>query len=137
MRNVKQHIEDVEIPVIEITEGWAAEDCKNVDQCNDAFAFLMSAVAGIEFQIDMELIKPESIRDLTWMAKARCALKFKKAALQIVQQRRAIISSEEQRVFQSRRDAKLLDHIWSVVPKSQFMDWIKGSGLMSETQDAA
>jgi hypothetical protein len=137
VRNVKQHIEDIEIPVIEITEGWAAEDCKTLDQCDDAFAYLMSAVAGIEFQIDMEATKPETSQDKAWLARAKCALKFKRAALQIVNQRRAVINAEASRAFQSRRDSKLLQHIRSIVPDHQFMDWIRGSGIAHETQDAA
>lgn len=137
MRDVVQHIPDVEIPIIEISDGWAAEDCNTTEQCNDAFAYLMSAVAGIEYQIDMELTKPKERQDLVWMAKAKCALKFKKTALQIINQKRSVISSEADREFKDRRDRKLLEYIRSVVPGETFLNWIRASGISNDMKDAA
>lgn len=64
-----QHI-DIEIPVIEITEGWAAAAVQTRKECDDAFAYLMSACAQIEFQIDTELTKPKGHQDFHWLARA-------------------------------------------------------------------
>lgn len=128
-REVVQHIDDIEIPVIEITAGWAAEDCKTIEQCNDAFAYLMAAVAGIEFQIDMELIKPKPAQDRVWLARASCALKYKRAALQIVNQKRGIINQDADRAFKERRDGKLLAYVRSVTPEHQFLEWLRASGI--------
>lgn len=135
MRDVIQHIDDVEIPIIEITDGWAADSVKTREECNDAFAYLMAACAGIEFQIDTELAKPKPNWDLNWLARARCALKFKKAALQIVQVRRSMIAEEIKEARKRERDTKLLEYIRSMVPDRQFLDWLRGSGVGSIEAD--
>lgn len=136
-REVIQHIDDIEIPVIEITDGWAAESVKTREECNDAFAYLMSACAGIEFQIDTELTKPKTHQDLLWLAKAKCALKYKKAALQIVNQRRSAIGEIEERAWRQRRDSKLLEYIRSVTPDRQFIEWIRASGISADFAEAS
>lgn len=129
MRTAVQHIDDIEIPIIEITEGWAAEDCKTRERCDDAFAYLMSAVAGIEYQIDMELTKPKPQQDREWIAKASCALKYKRAALQIVNQQRSVINAAETREWSGRRDARLLEFIRANVTDAQFLEWVRASGV--------
>lgn len=128
-RSVIQHIDDIEIPVIEITEGWSAESCTTKEQCDDAFSYLMSACAGIEYQIDVEFTKPKSQQDVLWLAKARCALKYKKAALQIVQHRRSTIGDAEKRAWQDSQDRRLLTYIRSVVPDHQFLEWIRANDV--------
>jgi hypothetical protein len=137
MRDVVQHIDDIEIPIIEITEGWTAESVKTRKDCDDAFSFLMSACAGIEYQIDMETSKPKTHWDNPWLAKARCALKYKKAALQIVNQRRSIINTADDRAWKDSRDRKLLEYIRGVVPDRQFIEWIRASGVGQIEHDQA
>lgn len=132
-----QHIEEIEIPVIEITEGWAASSVKTLEEANDAFSYLMSACAGIEFQIDMELTKPKSSWDEQWLARAKCALKYKKAALQIVNQRRSVINEADKRKWQDNRDRKLLEYIRANVPDRTFLEWIRASGISSEIDTEA
>ena len=111
-----QHLEDIFIPVIEITEGWAAADCATTADCDDAFAYLMAAVAGIELQIDLEALKPVADQRGEWLAKAKCALKYKKAALQIVTHRRSAINAKERAARQATDDATLLHHVRAALP---------------------
>lgn len=127
MRESIQHIEDIEIPTIEITEGWAAASVNSQKDCDDAFAYLMSACAQIEFQIDTELTKPKNFQDLNWIARANCALKYKKAALQIVNQRRSSINAAAKQVAHDTRNQRLLEHIRASVPDETFMKWIRES----------
>lgn len=136
-RQAVQHIDDIEIPVIEITEGWDAEKVTTRQECNDAFSYLMSACAQIEFQIDVELTKPKSHQDDLWIARAKCALKYKKAALQIVQQRRSTISTAEERAWKERRDGRLLEYIRGIVPDHQFLEWVRASDIGSSEPPAA
>lgn len=138
-REIVQHIEDIEIPVIEITEGWPASSVKSAQDCDDAFAYLMSACAQIEFQIDTELAKPKSFQDQNWIARANCALKYKKAALQIVNQRRSAINAAFRQAQQNNRDRKLLEHIRANVPDATFMNWVRESSCndASQLEDAA
>ncbi|WLB14791.1 hypothetical protein QIH87_50130 (plasmid) [Bradyrhizobium elkanii] len=131
-RDIVQHIDDIQIPDIEITEGWAAKDVHSPADCDDAFAYLMSAIAQIEFQIDIELTKPKSVQDQVWTARARCALKYKRAALQIVQQRRGYIAEADKRSRQEARDRKLLEYIRAVVPDRQFLEWVRASNIEAD-----
>jgi hypothetical protein len=137
VRQVVQHIDDIDIPIIEITEGWPAESVQTRKNCDDAFAYLMSACAGIEYQIDMEISKPKTRWDNVWLAKARCALKYKKAALQIVNQRRAVINDAETRIWKDSRDRKLLEYIRAVVPNHQFLEWLRASGVAADADPEA
>lgn len=136
-REIIQHIDNIEIPTIEITEGWAANSVASKKDCDDAFAYLMSACAGIEFQIDMELSKAKGAWDSVWLAKARCALKYKKAALSIVQTKRGYINESEKREWQDSRDRNLLEHIRKNVTDETFLGWVRNSGLNEPERVAA
>ena len=120
-----QHLPDIVIPVIEITEGWAAKDCVTHADCDDAFAYLMAACAQIEYQIDIELAKPKGHQAEIWLAKARCALKFKKAALQIVNQKRSAINEADKTAARNTHHNRLLEVIRASVPDDQFMAWLR------------
>lgn len=130
-RQSVQHIEDIEIPVIEITESWAAESVQTPKDCDDAFAYLMSACAQIEFQIDTELTKPKNFQDVNWLARANCALKYKKAALQIVNQRRSQINLAAKIAAHNTQNQKLLEFIRANVSDEQFMRWIRQCNALS------
>lgn len=133
MRNIPQKIDDIEIPDIQIDEGWPVSDVKTIEDCDDAYAFLMSACAAIEYSIDIEDAKPEHMRDLHWRARAKCALKYKKAALGIVTATRSKIKSQKQ----DERDKVLLNFIRSRVSDAQFFHWIEASGCNKILDDAA
>lgn len=125
-----QSLPDIEIPDIEIDQGWSVSEIETVQDCDDAFAFLMSASAAIEYSIDMELLKPEAQRRGEWMARAKCALKYKKAALSIVNQKRGRLNKEEDIATQNQRDRVLLEFIRQRVSDEQFLEWVKGSGAL-------
>ncbi|MHC1549438.1 hypothetical protein [Phyllobacterium sp. K27] len=132
-----QHLDDIDIPDIEITEGWPVSDIKTIDDCNDAFAYLMSACASIEYQIDMAQAAHVSKQDAVWIARARCALKYKKAALQIVGFKRGSIGAEETKAFQRERDRALLTYIRSVVPQHEFLEWVRASNVSGIAREVA
>jgi hypothetical protein len=127
-----QHLDDIEIPIIEIGPGWAAESVKTDQDCDDAFAYLMSAVAQIEYQLDMEDAKLLAHQNREWLARAKCALKYKKAALQIVNQRRSRINENGKRAWQDSRDRRLLEYIRKIVPDTAFIEWVKASNCDKE-----
>ena len=89
MKEDIQHLSDIEIPDIEIDKGWPVSDVQTINDCDDAFALLMSAVAKIEFDIEVETLKPKNQQDGLWLAKARCALKYNKG-LELISQFRAL-----------------------------------------------
>lgn len=132
-----QHIDDIEIPDIEITRGWIAADCKSLDDCDDAFAYLTAAIAQIEFQIEVEEMKLEPQRDLMWLARARCALRYKKGALNIVNTRRSRLIAQAKKEAQQEKDRVLLRHIRTSVPEAQYREWVRASGCEEFDLDAA
>lgn len=123
-----QHLGDIEIPDIEIETGWAVSEIATIDDCNDAFALLMSTIAQIEYQIDAVELGVEQRPD-EWLIKAKCALKYKKAAIQIVSHKRGSIHREADREFQRGRDQTLLHYIRDVVPEHDFLEWVRASGV--------
>jgi hypothetical protein len=132
--NVKtvQHLDDIEIPIIEIEPGWAADSVKTDQDCDNAFAYLVSAVAQIEYQIDFEDSKLLAHQNKEWLARAKCALKYKKAALQIVNLRRGRINQEAKRAWQDSKDRRLLEYIRKIVPDATFLEWVKASNCDGE-----
>lgn len=127
-KDIPQHMDDIVIPDIEIDAGWPVSDVKTLDDCDDAYAYLMSACAAIEYDIEMEAVKPILQRDDEWAARARCALKYKKAALGIVSVKRGRFNDEKRREVGNVRDRTLLEYIRTHVPNDQFLDWIVASG---------
>lgn len=122
-------LETITIPDIEITYGWAVSEVETLDDCDDAFAHLMASVAEIEYQIDQHNLGIVISPDPTWKARANRALKYKKAALQIIGYKRAELNLKARQDFQNKRDRALLDYIKSVTPHPQFHAWVIGSGV--------
>ncbi len=137
MNMAPQNLGDIEIPDIEIDAGWPVSDSKTIEDCDDAFAFLMSAVASIEYALDVEMIKKVADQDLQWMARARCALKYKKAALSIINIKRGRISNDAKRERQNRADRILLDYIRDQVSVDDFKKWVNESGIKNLDEVAA
>jgi len=113
---------DIEIPVIEITDGWPVSDIETIADCEDAFAYLTGALAGIEYQIEAEGFKPLAEQRGEWVARAKSALRFKKAALSIVQLRRSTITRKIEAEARERRDTELLAFIRDALPAG---DWLR------------
>ena len=76
-------------------------------------------------------LKPKNQQDGLWLAKARCALKYKKAALQIVNFARGRIADEEKRRKHNTQDRILLEYIRKVTPNEMFMQWVRESDCAS------
>jgi len=108
---------DIEIPDLEITEGWSVSEVATLQDCEDAHNYLVGAIAGIEYQIDAEGFKPLAEQRGEWVARAKSALRYKKAALNIVQNKRGTLNEQ-------RREAGLLAFIRSVVPPEQWLAWV-------------
>jgi hypothetical protein len=110
-------LDDIEIPEIEITDGWPVRDVQTLEDCEEANAYLVAAIAGIEYQIEVEGFKPLSEQRGPWLGSAKSALRFKKAALNIVVQKRGALNEK-------RREEGLLAFIRSTVPPQQWLAWV-------------
>ncbi|MEO1108300.1 MAG: hypothetical protein AAFX90_10290 [Pseudomonadota bacterium] len=76
----------IEIPIIEICDGWTVDDIETEDDCDDAFALLTKIVAGIETKMD--ILEAQDQKLTAGYIKAKAALRYKKAALAIVNTKR-------------------------------------------------
>jgi hypothetical protein len=86
--------------VLMVDDGWSTNDLPNVTACDAAQAVLSQAIAKIESGL-ATAIKHAATRSLdpNWFKRARAAMKMKRAALEVVQKRRAeLLLSEKQEV---------------------------------------
>lgn len=135
-----QNLPDIEIPDIEISEGWFVSEVETIQDCDDAFAYLTSACAAIEAQIESETLRPVAEQRGAWMVSAKAAFRFKKAALQIVQQKRGAIHAAMNIKASQTGDRALLAFIRSTVPAAQWLAWVtahNAAAYPAEKSDAA
>lgn len=126
-----QHLDDIEIPDIEIAEGWPVSDILTLDDCDDAFAYLTAAIATIELQIDSEGFKPLAMQRGEWVARAKAALRYKRGALAIVNTKRSRINTATNIATASTAERAMLEFIKSCVPAKQWLEWVTAANAPS------
>jgi hypothetical protein len=130
-----QDLDDIIVPDIEIAEGWAVSEIETPEDCDDAFSYLMAAVAEIEYRLEMKDLGVVVSQDPTWPPRARRALKYKKAALQLVGHKRGRIERASRQADQSAQDRRLIEHIRASVSPLQFRTWLFELGLVSKSDE--
>lgn len=113
---------DVDVPLIEISDGWTVEDLRTQDDCDDAFAVLTGVICSIEAQIEKA---QEDGRDSgEWYRRLKGALRWKKAALSVVQTKRGQISRRDRAATHAEnikrekdRNARLAAEFLRLFPK--------------------
>lgn len=120
MTTEPQHLDEIIIPDIEIQDGWPVSEIATIEDCDDAYALLMAAVAEIEYELELKDLGVCKFADPTWPARARRAMKYKRAALQIVGYKRGQIMEARRRDLQMTRDQALLEHVKASLPAHQF-----------------
>lgn len=119
-----QHLE-IEIPEIEITRGWPVSEISSIEECDEAFAYLMAACAEIERDLDLfELEEVLSYEKKVWQANAKAALKYKKAALAIVDRIRGRLLRTERTKEAEEYKQQLINFIRREVGDEQMGKWI-------------
>ncbi|WP_299949114.1 hypothetical protein [uncultured Ruegeria sp.] len=85
--------DDIEIPIIEINDGWTVDDVITENDCDDAFALLTSIVAAIEERMD--ILDAQGEKQSIQYIKAKAALRYKRAALNIVNIKRGRLKRQQ------------------------------------------
>jgi hypothetical protein len=105
---------------LRVDRDWPVEDLQTCEECDEARLVLTEAIA----QIEEQLLEAKERLDTTgeyapgeWYRRARTALRYKKAALQAVQNRRAQIRQGQKEKAQQTRDRMLLDLIREKYPE--------------------
>lgn len=74
-----------------IEDGWFVDDLASIEECSAAETTLLLAIASTEGQLEDE---GRVLRDEIWARRARGAVRYKRAALHAVQQRRSDLRQE-------------------------------------------
>ena len=116
----------ISIPTIIITDDWTVDDIETEDDCDDAFAVLTAICVSIEAKMDDLAMQGKELS--VEHKKAKAALRWKKAALQVVQSKRGKINRKFKQVEQATLDRRIiayframhpnefhrgLDHVWA------------------------
>jgi hypothetical protein len=115
---------DIEIPIIEITKDWTVDDIQTLDDCDDAHAYLTGAVCSIEDKIEaaIELGTDAGIG----FRRLKRALRWKKAALNVVQTKRGKITRALKKVETKEHEKRIINRMRDMFPK-EFASIIKHS----------
>jgi len=108
--------DDIIIPTIMITRGWPVDDVETEDDCDDAFAYLTGAVVAIEALMDELSMRDEE--KTHGYIRLKAALRWKKAALNIVNSKRSKINRAKSREIEAARAKRtdILDVIRRIAP---------------------
>ena len=94
--------EDIYVPIIEITGGWTVDEIENEDDCDDAFAVLTAIIVSIEAKL--ETLEMEGLEKSESYIKTKSALRWKKAALSVVNNKRGRFKRQINEAFQKSND---------------------------------
>lgn len=86
--------DEIQVPVIMITDDWSVDDIETEDDCDDAFAILTAQTARIEEKMDR--LESENQKFSEDYRKTKAALRWKKAALQVISTKRGRINRAKQ-----------------------------------------
>lgn len=107
--------DEIEVPVISITDGWDVDDIQTEDDCDDAFAVLTAMVVSIEARMDdLAMLGNELSVDYK---RAKSALRWKKAALSVVNTKRGQIRRREKDAADASQTQKVIDYFRAVHPE--------------------
>lgn len=126
LTNAKTAETKTQQPEIEvyITDEWRVSDLRTLDDCTKARDHLTGIIAAIEHRIASTKL------DYSDYAKARTALRWKKRALQLVQEKHGVLAREARRSIQDSRDRQLLALIKALYPN----EFAKAAAVFKESE---
>ena len=107
--------DDIQVPVIEICNGWTVDEIETFDDCDDAFAVLTGLVASIECRMD-ELAE-QGLELSAEHRHAKRALRWKKAALSVVNTKRSRLSRKQKESKEESINQRILNFIAAAHPE--------------------
>ncbi len=103
-----------EIPIIFITDTWTVDDIKTEDDCDDAHALLTAVIVSIEAHMDDLEIKGQSVS--VEYKRAKMALRWKKAAMAVVNVKRGQINRSRAEAVSNDRNARIIRYFMAMHP---------------------
>jgi hypothetical protein len=101
--------DEIEVPVIEICDGWTVDDIETENDCDDAFAVLTALVVSIEARMDDLAIAGKELS--VDYKRAKSALRWKKAALSVVGIKRGKIKRQVSAMEEKDRNDRIIRYI--------------------------
>ena len=101
--------DDIRVPIIEITAGWTVDEIETEDDCDDAFAVLTAIIVGIEAKLDT--LEMENLAKSESFIKTKGALRWKRAALAVVNTKRGKIKRQMNEAFQKSNSERILKYV--------------------------
>jgi hypothetical protein len=107
--------DEIQVPIIEITDGWTVDEIETEDDCDDAFAVLTAMVVGIEARMDDLAIEGQELS----VAYKRCksALRWKKAGLSVIGIKRGKINRAKKEAREDDRNKRVIDYFYAMHPE--------------------
>ena len=103
-----------EIPIIFITEDWPIDDVTTEDDCDDAFAVLTALIVSIEARMDD--LEIQGLAVSVEYKRAKSALRWKKAAMQMVNNKRGQINRVRADAIQTDRRERVMKYFAAMHP---------------------
>ncbi|MEH7827651.1 hypothetical protein [Gemmobacter denitrificans] len=104
----------VEIPTIYITDDWTVDDIHTEDDCDDAHALLTALIVSIEARMDDLEIAGEALS--IDYKRCKSALRWKKAAMQVVNTKRGKLNRLRQEQYHTDRKSRLCAYFAAMHP---------------------
>ena len=119
----------MDVPVIYITDDWTIDDVETEEDCDDALAVLTGALASCETRVDE--LEAMGQKGSETHIKVKAALRWKKAALAMVQIKRGRINREKARKAAQENERRILAYITAAYP-NVMSEAIRANSFSSE-----
>lgn len=106
--------DDIQVPVMTITEGWTVDEIETEDDCDDAFAVLTALIVSIEARMDDLVIAGQEVS--VDYKRAKAALRWKKAAMSVVNIRRGKINRAIKTALQQEQSQRVMAYFSAMHP---------------------
>lgn len=107
--------DEIHVPIIAITGDWTVDDIETEDDCDDAFAILTALIVSIEARMDDLAMSGQELS--VDHKRAKSALRWKKAALSVVNTKRGKIRRQEKEAHDESQSQKIMNYFRAMHPQ--------------------
>lgn len=107
--------DEIHVPIISITGDWTVDEIETEDDCDDAFAILTALIVSIEARMDDLAMSGQELS--VDHKRAKSALRWKKAALSVVNTKRGKIRRQEKEAHDESQSQKIMNYFRAMHPQ--------------------
>ena len=109
------YADEIQVPIIAITGDWTVDEIETEDDCDDAFAILTALIVSIEARMDDLAMSGQELS--VEHKRAKSALRWKKAALSVVNIKRGKILRRKKAEHDETQSQKLMNYFRAMHPQ--------------------